>query len=122
MYCSVAGATLLPFGLDDPRFIAALAAVARALPVSPAEVWSVAGSGVLTRALQRAWPAAAVHAVLVGRPADIGRATAHRAPEAFEDDARVAPPFPACPNYDAKAWQFFRALAAPGALFWNVAP
>src|SRR6185436_5214837 len=54
------GAKLLPFGLDDEAFIEALAAVgrkvARRLFVQPPQVWSVAGSGVLTRALQRVWP------------------------------------------------------------------
>lgn len=120
-YCSVSGAVLLPFGLDDPRFVTALAGVALALPIRPRQVWSVAGSGVLTRALQLAWPDAEVHAVLVGKEANCGRAITHRAPEKFEDDAVIPAPFPSCSNYDAKAWRFVRAHARPGALFWNVA-
>lgn len=120
-YCAVSGAKLLPFGFDDPVFIEALAAVARALPIEPQEVWSVAGSGVLTRALQAAWPDAVFHAVRIGKAPNVGRAHLHQAPEAFEQDARRSPPFPSCSNYDAKAWQFIQAHASPGALFWNVA-
>ena len=119
-YCHREGAQLLPFGLDDPRFIEALAAVARALPIVPAEVWSVAGSGVLTRALQMAWPDAAVHAVRIGAEPNAGRATVYEAPERYEDNARTPPPFPSCGNYDAKAWQFILKHASPGALFWNL--
>lgn len=120
-YCGVSGARLLPFGLDTPAFVEALADLARGLPIQPAEVWSVAGSGVLTRALQRAWPAARFFAVQVGSVPDAGRATVITAPERFEQDARSRPPFPSCANYDAKAWRFVRAQASPGALFWNVA-
>lgn len=121
-YCRASGAMLLPFGLDTAPFIAALANVARALPVTPKQVWSVAGSGVLGRALQMAWPAAEFHAVVVGHVIrELGTAKLYRAPERFEDDAEIRPPFPSCPNYDAKAWRFVREHAAPGALFWNVA-
>ncbi len=120
-YCAVSGARLLPFGLDTPLFVQALADIARALPVQPTEVWSVAGSGVLTRALQQAWPSAKVYAVQVGATPDAGRASVLKAPEKFEDDAKMPPLFPSCSNYDAKAWRFVKAQASPGALFWNVA-
>lgn len=120
-YCQVSGASLLPFGLDDPRFLGALSALARGLPVQPREVWTVAGSGVLTRALQDAWPSADFHAVVIGAAPTAGRARIYAAPERFEQDARQPPPFPSCGNYDAKAWRFIQQHAAPGALFWNVA-
>ncbi len=120
-YCAVSGARLLPFGLDTPEFIEALADVARGLRIDPPEVWTVAGSGVLTRALQQAWPRAAFHAVRIGAVPNVGRAQVHQAPELFEQHAQQPPPFPSCGNYDAKAWRFIRALARPGALFWNVA-
>lgn len=115
------GFRLLPFGLDTPEFIEALAAVARRLPVRPKEVWCVAGSGCLSRALQMAWPKAVVHAVRVGAEPSVGKARLHVAPERFEQDAKALPPFPSCSNYDAKAWQFIKRLARPGALMWNVA-
>jgi hypothetical protein len=120
-YCAVSGAELLPFGLNTPAFIEALADIARSLKVNPPEVWTVAGSGVLTRALQLAWPGARFFAVQVGAVPNAGRAEVIKAPERFEQDARLLPPFPSCSNYDAKAWQFVRLFARPGALFWNVA-
>jgi hypothetical protein len=121
-YCASSGARLLPFGLDTPPFIAALAEYAASLALAPREVWCVAGSGVLCRALQIAYPAAEFHAVQVGHLPAVGAARLHRAPERFEQPARHPPPFLSCLNYDAKAWQFVRRLASPGALFWNVAP
>jgi hypothetical protein len=120
-YCAVSGAKLLPFGLDCPVFIDALASLAKSMPVSPREVWTVAGSGVLARALQKAWPDAEFHAVRIGASPNAGRAIVHEAPEKFEQDAKIPPPFPSCSNYDAKAWRFIRQHAKPGALFWNVA-
>lgn len=126
-YCLETGATLLPFGLDDQRFIDALAAVARELPREdtllrrpPTEVWSIASSGVLTRALQLAWPDAQFFGVQVGHPPIAGKAVIFNAPEKFERDAKKLPPFRSCRNYDAKAWQFMKEFATPGALFWNV--
>lgn len=120
-YCERSGARLLPFGFDEPGIVAALADVARAVPYDPKEVWSVAGSGVLTRALQLAWPDAAFFAVRIGAEPSVGRATLYFAPEAYEKPASWRPPFPSCANYDAKAWAFVQQHAKPGALFWNVA-
>jgi hypothetical protein len=120
-YAEAVGAIYLPFGFDSETFINELAGVARALPIQPREVWTVAGSGTLTRALQSAWGEAVFHAVRIGKAPNIGRALSHTAPEGFEDDARQRPPFPSCSNYDAKAWQFIQQYASDGALFWNVA-
>jgi hypothetical protein len=120
-YCAVSGAVLLPFGLDLPVVRAGLADVARRLPVNPTEVWVAAGSGVLSRSLQAAWPTAACRAVRVGAVPNVGRADLYRARERFEVDAREPPPFPSCSNYDAKVWHFIVRHASPGALFWNVA-
>jgi hypothetical protein len=68
-----------------------------------------------------AWPAARFFAVQVGAVPNAGRAAVIKAPERFEQDAKLRPPFPSCSNFDAKAWQFIRQRAAPEALFWNVA-
>lgn len=135
-------ATVLPFGFDTPEFRHALTDRIREdlawLPdppdddpdladrirtlTDPAEVWVAAGSGTVTRALQDVWPAAAHHAVQVGKPPDAGRATVHRAPEAFDQDARRPPPFPSTSNYDAKVWQFVAGRPDPTrVLVWNVA-
>ena len=120
-YADTTRAGLLPFGFDFPEFTDGLAAIARDLPVKPSEVWTVAGSGTLSRALQTAWPSADFYAVKVGATPNAGRASLYTAPESFEREARIKPPFPSTSNYDAKAWQFVRRYAAPGALFWNVA-
>lgn len=120
-YAESVGAVYLPFGFDFPAFQERLTALAVALPVTPREVWSVAGSGTLTRALQAAWPQAVFYAVQIGAVPDAGRATLLKAPESFERNAKNRPPFPSCLNYDAKAWAFIKSQASPGALFWNVA-
>lgn len=112
---------LIPFGLDCQAIIHAIADVGRALSLDPPEVWCAAGSGVLTRGLQLAWPNAEHHVVAVGKPPNAGCGILHTAPEVFSASARFPPPFPSCPIYDAKCWQFFSRLARPGALLWNVA-
>lgn len=119
-YSAVTAATVLPFGLDTEAMRGQIAHVAHGLGVAPQEVWTVAGSGALTRALQQAWPWARFYAVQIGRTPDIGRSTLYQAPERFEDRASVCPPFPSSAWYDAKAWRFIRQYAMPGALFWNV--
>jgi hypothetical protein len=111
----------MPFGFDSPEFQERLAAIARSIDIWPKEVWTVAGSGTLCRALMAAWPLAAFHAVQVGKLPRCMGARVLLAPEPFERDAMVKPPFPSCSNYDAKAWRFVSRLASPGALFWNVA-
>lgn len=122
-YCTTAGACLLPFGLESEPMLEAVAAIAHQTAAPPAEVWCVAGSGLLARALRRAWPEAHLCVVVIGKAPALptGRVTVYHAPEAFEDPARSLPPFPSCSHYDAKAWQFLRQYASPGALFWNVA-
>lgn len=115
-YAATVGASLLPFGVDTPEAITALAAAAAALSIQPAEVWCAAGSGTLARALQLAWPTAQLCIVQVGRNVAVPGARRYVAPERFEDDAKELPPIPSCRNYDAKVWQFLRRHGAPGAL------
>jgi hypothetical protein len=119
-YCAIHEACLLPFGLDTPAFINALADVARALPILPTEVWSVVGSGALSRALQLAWPKATFYGIQVGSVPNAGGAHIMAALEPYEKDARYPPPFPSCSNYDAKVWYFMRKHGSLGALMWNV--
>lgn len=122
-FCSINNARLLPWGLDFPEFIQALAGIAReALPEPPATIWCVAGSGVLARSLAVAFPNARLRVVRIGaEPKLPPRAESFVAPEAYEDHARIVPPFPSCSNYDAKAWQFIKQHGQPGDVFWNVA-
>lgn len=120
-YAESRGARYFEFGADDPRFIEIYADLARSTGESPSEVWCVAGSGVTARALKQAWPDAIIHAVKIGAEPDAGQAVIYEAPEDFEQPAKDPPPWPSCPEYDAKAWQFIKRHASPGALFWNVA-
>lgn len=121
-YCAATGAYFFPLGFSTPEFEAMLTSeVCEALSgQSFPEVWCVAGSGLLSRCLQRAVPGAQHYAVRIGFEPKVGAARLLVAPETFSETARVPPPFPSSANYDAKAWQFVAASAQPGALFWNV--
>jgi len=119
-YCERTKAKLLPLGLACEEMEEAITRRAAALNVKPKEVWSVAGSGALQRALQKAWPAAKFFAVQIGKPPHAGSAKVLKAEEKFEQDAVLPPPFPSCSNYDAKAWALMLKKASRGALFWNV--
>lgn len=121
-YAASTGACYLPFGVQLTEVAEAITRTAQRLNIEPPEVWTVSGSGTLTRALQKAWPNARFYTVLVGKTAvQTGRAIRYTAPEAFAQPAKQPPPFASCPNYDAKAWAFIQQHAGPGALFWNVA-
>ena len=121
-YAARTGAYLFPFGFSMPEFQQALSQeIIEALQgASFSEVWCVSGSGLLSRCLQQALPNARHYAIRIGTEPNIGSATLLQAPETFSEDARLPPPFPSASNYDAKAWQFIRRHASPGALFWNV--
>lgn len=126
-YCQATGATLLPFGLETPLAFEAIAFRAKAVAEQVGQldqVWSVGGSGVLTRGLQRGLQASEFYVVQVGRqlkPGDAGRAKVVSCRIPFEQDAKRPPPFPSCSNYDAKGWEPFVALGIGRRLFWNVA-
>jgi len=111
---------LLPIGFDHPSVIASVSWVARNMDIAPREVWTVGSSGTLTRGLQQAWPDASFHCVAVGHRGDYGRAKVYRCEIPFNKETKVKPPFPSAPTYDAKAWEFMKEHASPGALFWNV--
>lgn len=120
-YAKEVGAFLVPYGVSNTEAMAAFSKVVAALPIKPKEVWTCAGSGTLSRALQDAWPKADFHAVQVGGECNVGRAKLWKAREKFEQPCRgEAPPFPSCDNYDAKVWSFISEHGKDGALFWNV--
>jgi hypothetical protein len=124
-YCMRTGARLVPFGVDLPFAIDAIAAAARATGIVPDEVWCAAGSGVLARGLAKAWPHARRYVVQVGRelsPEDVAGARICAHGLDFGQAARTQPPFPSDPHYDAKAWEICCARHGAGrVLFWNVA-
>jgi 1-aminocyclopropane-1-carboxylate deaminase/D-cysteine desulfhydrase-like pyridoxal-dependent ACC family enzyme len=124
-YSRQIGAKLLPFGVDMPEAVETIAGAARSVNIEPDEVWCASGSGVLARALAKAWPKARRHVVQVGRrlePVEVAGATIHAYPLPFGREAKNKPPFPSDPHYDAKAWEECAVRKGPGrVLFWNVA-
>lgn len=130
-YCALTGAKFLPLGFDLPEaeapFLDYIATVRRRVGDLP-EVWCATGSGMLARCLARGFPNSRIHAVPVGLASrheaqEFGaNVTFHPTELKFEQEIKARPPFPSCPNYDAKAWAVFQAQrsGAP-ALFWNVA-
>lgn len=115
-------ARLFPIGFDTPEFVAALSRIAGQIGIVPEQAWSLAGSGCLTRALQSVWPAADIHAVSMGFPhARTGRAIVHTPLEAACEEAKIRPPYPSAPYYDAKVWHVAQSFGRDGALIWNVA-
>lgn len=126
-FAARAGAESVPLGLHHELITAALVKVAYNVAKKhgePKEVWTVAGSGVLTRGLQIAWPSAKFFAVSVGHKLTLGesgRATVIKYPRDFNSNAKIKPPFPCVSNYDAKCWEIMQKQASKGALFWNVA-
>ena len=111
--------SLLPIGFDTRSVVASIISVARGIE-SPTEVWTVGSSGTLTRGLQLAWPDADFHCVTVGHRGDYGKAKLYECKIPFNKPAKIIPPFPSAITYDAKAWEFIKQHASPGALFWNV--
>lgn len=119
LYCQQTGAHLLPFGFDTPEASKAIADTARSIGDVFDEVWCVAGSGVLARALQASGIGIKYFTVSVGGDADVGIATNIKHPLKFEQNARIKPPFPSCSNYDAKVWEYVRGRTGK-ILLWNV--
>jgi cysteine synthase len=126
-----ANRVFLPLGLDCEEVLQGIHDVCQTqvipqLPALPARVFSVAGSGTLSRGLQRAFPKSAVHAVQTGmklRPENSGRATVHVSKYSFKQKVKGAdiPPYPSLLGYDAKVWEYVLKYGQPGDLVWNVA-
>ena len=118
--------SIIPFGGNHPIILNAITKTALSLNIEPPnEVWTVMGSGTLSRGLQKAWPNAKFYAVQVGHvntKDEIGIATVIPKRMEFHKECLLEdrPPFPSAPTYDAKAWKHIKELASPGALFWNV--
>lgn len=120
------GAFYVAFGGDSPEALGAIASAAKYVHVEHGpfdEVWSAAGSGVLTRGLQLGFPASTrIVAVCCGHEYEsLGRAQLYYSGVAYGHDEKRSPPWPACPTYERKAWQFCLAhKRGARVLFWNV--
>jgi len=118
------GHYFVPLGLKHELVTAGLINAALKIP-EPEEVWTVVSTGVLTRALQIAWPNAEFHAVAVARnmkAGELGKAQVISAPEQFTQAVKGddIPPFPTVLTYDAKAWRYIPKNTGRDILFWNV--
>lgn len=118
-------ATLAPFGFDNELIVACAIKTIEALKIeTPKEVWSVAGSGTLSRCLQMSFPKSKVFAVGVGHklsPRELGRAEVFYHKLDFSKETKILPPFNSAKTYDAKAWEYIKERKG-NILFWNVAP
>ncbi|MAT90915.1 MAG: hypothetical protein CMC35_09505 [Flavobacteriaceae bacterium] len=111
----------IPIGFGLKEFEDEIVNLAQSLPLLPDEVWALAGSGTLVRALGRAWPNARINAVSLGLPqCNPGKSNVYVAPENLKEIAEFPPPYPSNSYYDAKLWRFVRPLASKNALIWNV--
>jgi hypothetical protein len=122
-YAEDHGAHLLAFGGESEQALSEIAAAASSIGEEFDQVWSAAGSGVLTRGLQRGIKAAEFYGVQVGKDVDHpGSAAILPSGFPFEKEIDASLPFPSCPNYDAKAWLVCKEKHRKGArvLFWNV--
>lgn len=118
---------LLEIGLDDPDFIQALGeGISKASTnIDPQRIWVAGGSGVLARALAKAFPSAQLCIVQVGRRIypEVLEGINHRlyvSPEPFRRNAEVQPPYRSLRHYDAKVWRFVRKYGEDGDYIWNV--
>ncbi|CAH6419458.1 Hypothetical protein HVR_LOCUS640 [uncultured virus] len=118
---------LLDIGLDDPDFIKHLGeGIAKVSShIKPTRIWVAGGSGVLARALSRAFPESEICIVQVGRKIypDVLSNMNYKlyiSPEPFRRAAEFPPPYKSLRHYDAKVWRFVRKYGEEGDYIWNV--
>lgn len=120
------GAYFVPLGLRHPYATAALVKVASRMD-APRHAWVATSTGVLTRALQIAWPDTRFTSIAVSRnmkSGELGRARVISEQAPFlKEETVLPPPFPSVSTYDAKVWKFIpgeNEVETPGNLMWNV--
>ncbi|MGB3467020.1 MAG: hypothetical protein WBA74_17195 [Cyclobacteriaceae bacterium] len=101
--------------------------------IYPKRIWCVAGSGTLLDVFSKIWPMSEFHVVQVGKTIwpdqrginDDGTfnyySELYIAPERFNENAEILPPYKSVLNYDAKIWRFVLLYGKEGDLIWNVA-
>ena len=114
----------IPAGLKHELVTAAIIYTASLID-PPDEVYVAISTGVLSRALQIAWPKAKFHCVAVTRnlkAGELGRAQVTSEPLPFIQSEREQnlPPFPSVTTYDAKVWKYIPKNTGRNILFWNV--
>jgi hypothetical protein len=114
----------IPLGLKHELATAAIVQAAYTIP-EPDEVYVAISTGVLSRALQIAWPNAKFTCVAVARnlkAGEAGRATVISHPFEFQRSELVhmMPPFPSVSTYDAKVYRYVPKNSNKRVLMWNV--
>jgi hypothetical protein len=117
-------AAFIPLGLKHELVTAGIVHAASTID-PPDEVYVAISTGVLSRAMQIAWPNAKFHSVAVARnlkEGELGRAEVISEPLPFqtEEKAENLPPFPTIRTYDAKVWKYIPKNTGKNILFWNV--
>jgi hypothetical protein len=114
---------IYPIGFATEEFRQSLTRYVGNLPFEPKEIWTVAGTGTLLRALRAAWPDAEIHALTMNFPQTdtTGADYIYLAKEKDDEETRCPPPFPSSRYYDARLWSYVRRHASQNALIYNVA-
>ena len=117
-------AFFVPLGLKHEMVTAGIIKTASAIP-APEEVYCATSTGVLTRALQIAWPKTKFTSVCVSRnmkAGELGRAEPISEDLAFTSSEKPQnlPPFPTIDTYDGKVWKYIPKNSGRDILFWNV--
>tara|TARA_R110000772_G_scaffold130100_2_gene238349 strand:- start:494 stop:1387 length:894 start_codon:yes stop_codon:yes gene_type:complete len=117
-------AFFIPLGLKHEMVTAGIVKTASRID-APDVVYTATSTGVLTRALQIAWPKTEFISVCVSRnmkAGELGRANAISEPLAFNtsEKADLLPPFPTIDTYDGKVWKYIPKDSKRDYLFWNV--
>jgi len=125
-YAEETGAFFVPLGLRHELATAAIVHTASKID-PPDEVYVAISTGVLSRALQIAWPKAKFTSIAVARnlkSGELGRATVISEPLDFTapEKKENLPPFPCIDTYDAKVWKYIPKNTERNILFWNVGP
>lgn len=115
-------AFFVPLGLKHELATAGIVHAASKIP-EPEEVYVAISTGVLSRALQIAWPNAKFNCVAVARnlkQGELGRARVISEPLEFAQEETELPPFPTVRTYDAKVWKYIPKNTGRNILMWNV--
>jgi hypothetical protein len=117
-------AAFIPLGLKHELVTAGIVHAASTID-PPDEVYVAISTGVLSRAMQIAWPNAKFHSVAVARnlkEGELGRAEVISEPLPFQTEEKIEnlPPFPTIRTYDAKVWKYIPKNTGKNILFWNV--
>ncbi len=122
-YCKDTGAHYVEFGGDSKEAIDSIGRAGEFVwdnygPFD--QVWTAIGSGVLSRGLQRVMSCEFVGVRIGADVKNPGRAVVIKHHLSYEQESKVFTPFPSCPNYDKKAWEYCLGRSRGKVLFWNV--